>query len=74
MLAGLTLQLIFKILAWILGVCAIVWGILKFLGASEEADAVESLGNKILNIFEFIIKYLFYAIVILIIYFLAKIT
>ena len=71
MLAGIALYFILKVLGIILGICCFIWGFLKFIGADKEADSVENFGGKILDIFEVIIKYLFYSIVALIIYLIA---
>lgn len=68
MLAGFTLYFILKILGIIFGISCFVWGFLKFIGANKEADDVENFGGKILDIVGFIIKYLFFAIVALLIY------
>ena len=74
MLAGIVLYFILKILGIGLAICCFVWGILKFVGAEKEADSVENIGGKILDIFGAIIKYLFFAIVALIIYIIAVST
>ena len=71
MIAGLALYFILKTLGIIFGICCFVWCFLKFAGADKEADSVENFGGKILDIFGVIIKYLFYAIVALIIYIIA---
>lgn len=68
MLAGFTLYFILKTLGIIFGICCFVWSFLKFIGADAEADDVENFGGKILDIIEFMIKYLFFAIVALLIY------
>ena len=73
MLAGIALYFILKVLGIILGICCFIWGFLKFIGAEKEADHVEDFGGKILGIFEAIIKYLFFAIVALIIYIISVI-
>jgi len=74
MLAGIALYFILKVLGIILGICCFVWGFLKFIGAEKEADNVENIGGKKLDIYGFIIKYLFFAIVALIIYIIAVST
>ena len=68
MLAGIALYFILKVLGIVFGICCFIWGFLKFIGANEEADSIESFAGKIMNIFGFIIKFLFFAIVALIIY------
>ncbi len=64
---GIALYSILKILAVGIGVCAIIWYYLKFVSADDAADKVENFGGKLLDIFGLIIKYLFYAIVFLVI-------
>ena len=71
MIFGLAVYLILKILGIALAVCTFIWIYLKFVEADELADTVESFGNKLLEIFGAIIKYLFYAIIILILYIIA---
>jgi hypothetical protein len=74
MIAGIALYFILKVLGIILGICCFIWGFLKFIGAEKEADHVEDFGGKILDIFGAIIKYLFFAIVALIIYIISVTT
>ena len=74
MLAGIALYFILKVLGIVFGICCFIWGFLKFIGANEEADSVENFAGKIANIFGIIIKYLFFAIVALIIYILSVVT
>ena len=71
MLAGIALYFIIKVLGVILGICCFVWVFLKLISADKEADSIENIAGKILDIFGFIIKYLFFAIVALIIYIIA---
>lgn len=68
MLAGIALYFILKVLGIIFGICCFVWVFLKLISADKEADYVEDFGGKIADIFGVIIKYLFFAIVALIIY------
>ena len=72
MLAGIALYFVLKVLGIILGICCFIWGFLKFVGANDEADAVENFGGKIVDIFGIIIKYLFFIILALIIYIFAS--
>jgi len=74
MLAGIALYFILKALGIILGICCFVWVFLKLISADKEADSLENIAGKILDIFGFIIKYLFFAIVALIIYIIAVST
>ena len=74
MLAGIALYFIIKVLGVILGICCFVWVFLKLISADKEADSLENIAGKILDIFGFIIKYLFFAIVALIIYIIAVST
>ena len=74
MLAGIALYFILKALGIIFGICCFVWVFLKLISAEKEADHVEDFGGKILDIFGAIIKYLFFAIVALIIYIIAVST
>ena len=73
LLAGISIYFILKILAISICVLAIIWSYLKFVGANESADSVDKAGGKLLDIFGIIIKYVFYAIVILIIIVIANI-
>ncbi len=73
-IAGISIYLVLKILAIVIGICAIIWAYLKFVGANESADNVEKFGGKLLDIFGSIIKYIFYAIVVLIIIIIANIN
>ena len=69
---ALTVFFILKVLGIILGVGAFIWGFLKFFGEEKTADVIDDAGGKIIdNIIEPIIKYSFYAIVIIIIYVVA---
>ena len=73
-IAGISIYFVLKILAIGIGICAIIWTYLKFVGANESADNVEKFGGKLLDIFGTIIKYIFYAIVVLIIIIIANIN
>ncbi|MDA9752332.1 hypothetical protein N9V07_03230 [Candidatus Pelagibacter sp.] len=74
MIAGIALYFILKVLGIIFGICCFVWCFFKLVGADKEADDVEDFGGKIVDIFGVIIKYLFFAIVALIIYIISVVT
>ena len=74
MIAGIALYFILKVLGIIFGICCFVWCFFKLVGADKEADDIEDFGGKIVDIFGVIIKYLFFAIVALIIYIISVVT
>ena len=56
MLAVIALYFILKALGIILGICCFVWVFLKLISADKEADSLENIAGKILDIFGFIIN------------------